>query len=335
MNEFSNLHHFGFVSPNSLWGLLVIPLLFLFAVVVRRRRSRYTVAFTSIDVLAGVVEERRPQWRRGIPLILLALALSTAVAAVARPRIRVIASDQSATIVLLVDVSGSMQATDVTPSRIAAAVASMHLFLDKLPASDKVGLVAFSDRTEIIDSPTTDRAAVGAGLDVLSPEAGTALGDGVAAAVKMIVSSLGAAGVHHQVGEFLPAAIVLESDGSQNRGKLTPFEAANLAKEAGIRIYGVALGTLGGEVTEGTGLLQQTIPVPPNPGTVALLARTSGGKAFSATTAGSLNSIYRGLGSTVGRHSEAKEITAWFELIAAILLVAGIGTARAWGSSLP
>ncbi len=330
-----NLHHFSFISPQYLWALVAIPALVAFTIIIRRRRSRYTVTFTSLDVLAGVVEHRRPQWWQGVPLILLMLALAVAATASARPSIRVTVADPTATIVLLVDVSGSMEATDVTPSRIAAAITAMHILVGKLPKSDKIGLVTFSDNTQVLDAPTTNRAALNSSIGALTPEAATALGDGVAAAVKLIVSSLAATGVHHQIGQYLPAAIVLESDGAQNRGSVTPFVAANEAKVAGIRIYGIALGTPGGEVTEGTGLLQQTIPVPPNPGAVALLARTTGGQAFTATTASSLNSIYRSLGSTVGRHDSLEEITGWFEVAAAMLLLAGVGAARAWGSSLP
>jgi Ca-activated chloride channel family protein len=293
------------------------------------------VTFTNLSVLAGVVEERR-SWRGGVPLILLALALALTAAAMAEPRVEIVTPEHNATVILLVDVSGSMAAGDVIPTRMTAAVNSMHLFLSKLPKTDKVGLVTFSNRTQIIDRPTTDHAAISSGLDVLSPEAGTALGDGVVASVHLLVSTLAAAGVRHKAGEYLPAAIVLESDGAQNRGNVTPFAAANLARAEGIRIYGVALGTPGGKVTEGSGLAEISIPVPPSPGTVALLARATGGQAASATNAGTLNSIYSNLSSSVGRHTEQLDkIASWFELAAALLLVAGVAFARAWGASLP
>ncbi len=168
-------------------------------------------------------------------------------------------------------------------------------------------------------APTTDRAAISAALDVLSPQAGTALGDGVAAAVKILVSNLAASGVYQNAGEFLPGAIVLESDGAQNRGTVTPFAAASVAKAAGVRIYGVALGTPLGTITQGAGLLKQTIPVPPDPGAVALLAHDSGGQAFAATDATSLNAIYRSLGLSIAHRKRDKDITSWFELAAAVL----------------
>lgn len=329
------LHHFSFGEPYWLFALLVVPLLVGFTIVVRRRRSRYTVAFTNLDMLEGVTVKRRSRWRRRIPLILLALALATAAAALARPRIQSTASNRGATIILLADVSGSMAATDVHPARIYAAVNAMHDFLDVLPKNDKVGLVTFSDKVEVLEAPTTNYAAIHSRLDVLAPEGGTALGAGVQAAVKIIVSTLAASGVHHTVGHYLPAAIVLESDGAQDRGAVTPFAAATLAKETGIRIYGVALGTRHGYVAEGTGIFARQIRALPSPGTVGLLASESGGRAFSATNADKLSQIYRHLGTSVGRHDQLTEITSWFELAAAILLIAGVGAARARGAALP
>ncbi len=334
MSDLWSLYHLSFTSPRYLLVLLVVPLLVLFAVIIRRRRARYTVAFTNMTTLAGAIAKRPTRWRRYVPLTLLALALAATGAALARPHISVTVSDRSATIILLVDVSGSMQAPDITPSRMDAAVAAMHDFVDKLPKNYKVGLVTFSESTSVVVAPTNDRAAISSGLDVLSPQAGTALGDGVAAAVKIAVSSLAASGVYQVAGEYLPAAIVLESDGAQTRGTLTPFAAASVAKAAGVRIYGVALGTPGGRITQGAGLLRQSIPVPPDPGTVAMLAHDSGGQAFAATDAESLNTTYRSLGSSIAHRSRQKDITSWFELAAAILLVAGVGTARAWGASL-
>lgn len=330
-----SLHHFSFAAPAYLVALILVPLLLVFAAVVRRRRATYTVSFTNLEMLAGVAAKRRSRWRRHLPLALLALAVAVAVAAVARPRVQSVASDRSATVVLLADVSGSMQATDVHPARIYAAVTAMHELVDRLPASDKVGLITFSDKVDVLHRPTVDHAAIHSSLDVLSPEGGTALGDGVEAAVKMVVSTLAASGVYHRFGQYLPAAIVLESDGAQDRGLVTPFSAAQFAKSAGVRIYGVALGTRHGYVTQGSGLLTRSIRVLPSPGTVALLARESGGLAFSATNAESLDTIYRNLGSSIGRRNAQTDIASWFELAAAILLVAAIGAARVRGAALP
>jgi Ca-activated chloride channel family protein len=329
------LHHFGFDSSRYLFALLVVPLLFLFAAIVRARRSRFAVAFTNLDLLAVATARRHTGWRRRVPVVVLALALATSAAALARPRVQLFASNRGSTIILLADVSGSMQATDVYPERIYAAIIAMRDLVAELPKNDKVGLITFSDKVEVLHAPTTDFAAIDSGLDVLSPEGGTALGVGVEAAVESAVSSLAAAGVHHTSGQYLPAAIVLESDGAQDRGTVTPLAAAELAKAAGVRIYGVALGTRQGYIAAGSGVLKEIYKVPPDPATVALLARESGGEAFSATSAGSLDTIYRNLGTSIGRHRQTTEISSWFELAAAILLVSGVGAARARGAALP
>jgi Ca-activated chloride channel homolog len=328
-------YHFGFSSSRYLLVLVIVPLLFLFTALVRARRSRYAVAFTNLDVLAVATSRRRAQWPRRVPLIVLAFALAASAVALARPRIDLVSSDRGSTIILLADVSGSMQATDVYPERIYAAIIAMRDLVDELPKNDKVGLITFSDKVEVLHAPTTDFAAIDSGLDVLSPEGGTALGTGVEAAVETVVSTLAAAGVHHTSGHYLPAAIVLESDGAQDRGTVTPLAAAELAKAAGVRIYGVALGTRNGFITAGSGVLKETFKVPPDPTTVGLLARESGGQAFSATSAASLNTIYRNLGTSIGRHRQTTEITSWFEIAAAILLVSGVGIARARGAALP
>jgi Ca-activated chloride channel family protein len=324
----------SFASPAFLFALLIVPLTIAFLVIMNRRRARYAISYTNLDVLASVVEERRA-WRRWVPVGLLVLALATAATAVARPRAHLTVPQQNATIVLLVDVSGSMRANDVKPSRLDAAVEAMQTFLTKLPKNVKVGLVAFSSTAEVLQTPTTDRVAIQNGLGYLSPEAGTALGDGVQAATRLVVRSLAAVGVHHEAGRFLPAAIVLESDGAQNRGTLTPQQAAEHAKAAGVRIYGVALGTPNGTVEFGFGLYQNKIPVPPDPATVNQISHVTAGVSYNAKTANRVIDVYRTLGSSIGRKTQLREISSWFVIAAAVLLVGAVGMSRAWSAPLP
>jgi Ca-activated chloride channel family protein len=330
-----SFHHFSFSAPEYLFILVVVPAVVLYLALMRRRRARYTVEFTNMGVLARSAPRRRPPWARRLPMILLLLALIFAAAAIARPQVEVTSSNRSASIVLLVDVSDSMQAFDIVPSRLQAAILAMHDFVQVAPVDDKIGLVTFSDNVNILATPTTNHSLVDSQLSALTPQGGTALGDGVVGAVKQLVASLSAAGVRHDPGHFLPAAIVLESDGAQNRGTISPFEAAQIAKAAGVRIYGVALGKRTGVIREGQGYYQLKIPVPPDPNVVALLANDSGGKSYSATSAAQLDSIYRNLGTTIGRNPEKSEITSWFEIVAAILVVAGVGLARRRAPALP
>lgn len=324
----------SFASPIFLLALLVVPVTFVFVVIVHRRRARYQISFTNLEVLATVVETKR-SLRRWVPLALLLLALATAATAVARPRARLHVTEENATVVLLVDVSGSMRANDVKPSRLDAAVIAMRTFLDKLPKKYKVGLVAFSSSAEVLQKPTTDRDAVDRGVSYLAPEAGTALGDGIALATKLVVDSLQKVGVEHEPGRFLPGAIVLESDGAQNRGTNTPIKAAQVAKSYGVRIYGVALGTPNGKVSFGFGVYKSSIPVPPDPATVRLVSRITGGRSFTAQNADRVVNVYRDLGSSLGRKVEVREITSWFAVVAAALLLGAVGLSRLWSAPLP
>lgn len=198
-------------------------------------------------------------------LIVLLLGLVFAAGAIARPRIKVSEPQSNATVILLVDVSGSMNSTDVKPTRLDAAVRAMSGFLDKLPSQFKVGLVAFSTELEPLVSPTTNRDLVKQAIGLLEPEAGTALGDGIAAALHILTSSLKDDGYVREPGKPVPGTIVLLSDGAQNRGVLQPVQAALLAKKDGIRIYPVSLGTPDGTVSYGVGAFVQRVRVPPRP----------------------------------------------------------------------
>ena len=204
-------------------------------------------------------------------------------------------------VVFLVDVSGSMRATDVRPTRLDAAVSAMQTFLADLPTSVEVGVVSFSTSAKVVVVPTRDRQAVLTGLTTLGPQAGTALGDGLAAAIKLTVTTLQREGIRRAPGHDLPAVIVLESDGAQNRGTVSPAQAAERAKADGLRVDGVALGTPGGSVQFGFGQSAISVPVPPDPQTVAQISQVTGGESFTAPTAARLVAIYRKLGSTIGR----------------------------------
>ena len=198
-------------------------------------------SFTNLDLLASVVEQRRRRWRSLVPLALFLLALAAASAAVARPRTTVQETSDRATVVLLVDVSGSMRANDVKPTRLLAAAHAMSLFAGKVPKKVKVGLISFSTGPDILVPPTTDRALLQEGIELLEPEGGTAIGDGLGVAVQVVRSAVG--DVKKTKDGKIPGAIVLLSDGAQTRGDLTPLQGADRAKRAGIRVFTVALGT--------------------------------------------------------------------------------------------
>ena len=259
------------------------------------------------------------------------VARPSAAVATARPSVRLSAPVDNATVVLLVDVSGSMQASDVEPTRRDAAASAMRTFIDHLPKHARVGLVQFSTEPEVLASPTTDHGFVRESLGYLAPEAGTAIGDGLAAAVKLVQRSLAERGVVHVPGRPVPAAIVLLSDGEQNQGFLQPLAGAALAQAAGIKVDTIALGTPHGALI----VLGQRQEVPPDPVTMRAIARATGGSTFAARDDRRLENIYSSLSNSVGRQSQRREIASWFAAGAALLLLGAIGLGRAWGSAIP
>ena len=190
-------------------------------------------------------------------------------------------------VTLVIDVSGSMQASDVRPTRLAAAVAAATGFVDQLPKSVEVGVVAFSDAANVVQLPTRNRRRVLGALQTLRPISGTALGTGLETGVQLTERDRG-------------GDVVLISDGSQNRGLTTPLQAADLARLAGIHVYAVALGTPGGTVSFGGGQYMAHIPVPPDPAVTTQIAGVTGGEAFVARDSTELgdafDSVQRKLG---------------------------------------
>jgi Ca-activated chloride channel family protein len=298
-----------------LLALLAVPALLAYLAVLRRRAARTAVVYTNVDLLAQVAEPRRA-WRRLVPLALLLLAVSTAAAALARPQVRLTSLQRHSTVVLLVDVSGSMNARDVEPTRLDAAVSAMRTFLDRLPSQVDVGLVQFSSEPEVIQRPTQDRELLRASLGYLLPDAGTAIGDGLAAAARLVHGS---------------GAIVLLSDGWQTHGTLTPLAGAARARAAGARVDTIALGTPSGQLLFYAG----RVNVPPDPALMRAIARATGGRSFTARTSAQLVGIYSHLGRTLARHSSTHAIGSWFAGAAAVLLLAALGFGRLFAPTLP
>ena len=245
---------------------------------------------------------------------------------------------------LLVDVSGSMRANDVKPTRLGAAQHAMYEFSRKVPKGVKIGLVSFSTGPDVLVSPTADRGSLQEGIDLLSPEAGTAIGDGLSVAVDVVKSAV--AGAARSKDGKVPGAIVLLSDGAQTRGVLTPMQGAALARNAGIRVFTVVLGTnhgtlgfgpfggygFGGGFGGGGG---RRFPVRPDPVTLAAIAQATDGRTFRATSASKVDSIYKQLGQSIAHHDASREISSWFTGLAALLLIGSLGAALVTGERLP
>jgi Ca-activated chloride channel homolog len=288
-------------------------------------------------VLASVVEERRP-WGRHLPAMLLLAAVAALLVALARPTVTVAAPQERATVVLLVDVSGSMRAEDVAPSRLEAARAAMHSFLDKVPKEIRVAVVAFSDGPEVVVPPTADRNLARAGIDLLAPGFGTAIGDGLARAVELAAGvgeegALGKAPLGAD-GKSL-AAVLLLSDGKQTRGELTPEDGAARAKQARVPVYSIVLGTDTGTIEVFRFGQTQTVNVPPDRETLRGIAETTGGEYFDAPDAERLTAVYERLGSRIGRANEQREVSVAFVAAGALLALGAIALATVRAPRLP
>jgi Ca-activated chloride channel family protein len=248
-----------------------------------------------------------------VPLTLAALAVAALIGALARPQVTVAVPAEQATIVLAMDHSGSMAATDVSPSRLLAARAAGEAFLAKVPKRVRVGAVVFDNRAEAVASPTTDRAAVKQALrEAMKPSGGTATGDALATSLEMLRAT----------GKKTPGAIVLLSDGKATHGR-DPLPVADEARKLKIPIYTVALGTPSGTLPNGE-------PVPPDTATLQAIAERSGGRASTAEQADALSAVYERLGSEVATKRVPREITGAFAGGAALLLLAGSGLSLRW-----
>jgi Ca-activated chloride channel family protein len=294
----------SFASPLVLLALLAIPVLALLYVRAERGRRAAAAAFAS-PALQASVAPRRPGWRRHAPLAAIALALAALIVAAARPERTVAVPIERASIMLVTDVSGSMKATDVKPNRLTAAKRAAADFVSSVPGKVNIGVMEYGTATRVLQSPTTDRAAVSSALRRLSVGGSTATGDAIAAAASALQRV--PAGI---AGKRPPAAIVLLSDGASDKGR-DPVAAAQAAGRLKIPVYTVALGTATGTVPgPAPGGGTRAIPVPPDPRALAQIARASGGETFTADTAGGLKAVYERLGSQLGHKKEKRQVTS-------------------------
>jgi Ca-activated chloride channel family protein len=325
----------SFAWPIALWGLLLVALLLVAYLLVQRRRKRYVVRFTNLSLLENVVAES-PRWRRHVPVALTLLALSALVVGVARPQVAHAVPRKEATVILTMDRSGSMTATDVSPNRMAAAREAAASFATGLPDSFKVGVVSFSDKADVNLPPTTDHAEAVRALGQLQAENGTALGDAIVRSLDLGLSELKVKKVTKDAGGQSPLVILVLSDGANTTGDYSPLQAAALAKKANVPVFTVALGTANGTIEgpDGFGGVR-LIRVPPDPETLKKVAAMTGGRFFEAADSNTLKSVYKAIGSQVGVQHTHSELTALFAAAGAGLLLLGSALSMLWFARLP
>jgi Ca-activated chloride channel family protein len=315
----------SFGAPLILLALLVVPALVAWYLTLQRNRGRAAAAFAA-PAMAASVAPRRPRWRRHVPLLAFALAVGVLVVAAARPQKTVAVPVEHAQIMLLTDVSGSMLATDVAPTRLVAVRRAAQKFVDQVPKQVNVGVMAFNQVPQVLQSPTQDRADLALALQRLKSSGGTATGAAIQTAVRVLQAAPA------QNGKKPPSAIVLLSDGVSTQG-VDPVQAAAAAKRLKVPIYTVALGTPSGTIqvprTDG-GAGTLTRHVPPDEAALRAIAQASGGRAYSAASANDLSTVYQRLGSQLGRKKVPREITAGFAGAGLALLALGSALSLRW-----
>lgn len=323
----------SFAWPFMLLSLALIPLLVLAYLLVQRRRVKYAMRFTNLDLLANVVD-RSPGWRRHLPPVFALAALAALLVALARPETTIAVPRDEASVVLAIDVSGSMMATDVPPTRLAAAKDAASRFVKGLPDRFGVGLVSFSTGATALAEPTDDRTAILDQIDGLEAHTGTAIGDAIASAVDLAPKDEDGKVATGKDGSAL-VSILLLSDGTSTQG-ISTDDAVGLAKDAGIAVNTIALGTDAGTVTVPNELGEpQTVSVAPDRETLEQIASETGGTYFDAPTEQDLNAVYEAVGSQVAWDKEKQEVTVAFAGAGAVLLLLASGLSALWFGRLP
>jgi Ca-activated chloride channel family protein len=307
----------SFLAPDRLWFLLLIPVLVgLYLWLVQRKRNRNkSLGRTMFDL----VIPRDRTWLRHLAVGLSILSLLTLTLAFAKPKDQVSVPRERATIVVTIDVSLSMEATDVAPNRIEAAKSAASAFVTSLPPKFNVALVSFAGTATTLVPPTLDRGAVTAAIEALQPQPSTAIGEGIYTSLTALLQM---PPDPTNPDAVVPARIVLLSDGKTQVGRASD-EAAQSARSQKVPIYTIAYGTADGYIEVGG----RREPVPVDRTELARVSKISGGEAYTATSAGQLKQVYEDIGSSVGKEKVDQEVTsryAGFGLGFAILAALGM-----------
>jgi len=296
-----------FLWRDALWLLVLVPVFIATYVILQRRRSQYALRYASVSLVKEAVG-RGPGWRRHLPPILFLIGLTIMIAAFARPAATVLLPSMQGTIVLAIDISGSMQAQDMKPSRLEAAKIAARAFIEKQPSGVRIGVVSFSDNAAIVQAPSNDREAILAAINRLTPQRGTAIGRGILTSVDAAFEdptnrptptpfSRGDALIPPEPtptptpmprGTYAPAIVVLLSDGESNVGP-PPLDIIEQVANRGVRVYTIGVGSAEGTVLNIQG---RSIRVRLDEETMKTIADKTDGEYFQATTETDLKTVY-------------------------------------------
>ena len=312
-----------FAAPLWLAALALVPAAVAASIQARRRARRYAVRFPAVTTLR-LAAGTGTSWQRRVPAAFALGAIAALALALARPHVSYSAAVNKAAVMLVSDESGSMAATDVQPTRLAAAERAADTLIGELPSTVRVGAIAFSSSPNAVQGPVANHGAARSIIDGQVANGATATGD----ALELALGLLRGGDPKHP-----PSAIVLLSDGAANAG-LDVSSVARQARADKISIYTVALGTPGGTLPNPEPFAPP-VPVPPDPQLMAQIAELSGGRTFNAQSADELSSIYTHLGSQLGTVTRRREVTAEFAIGGLVLLLLAAATSTRWSGRLP
>ncbi len=315
-----------FLSPGYLWLLFAVAALLGAYVLLQLRRKSYVARFSNVELL-GSVAPRRPGWRRHLTFALLLAGLAVLSVGVARPTAAVKVPRENATVMLDIDVSLSMEATDVLPSRIETAKNAGRNFVGLLPSRINLGLVSFGGQASLLVPPSLNRAAVKKAISGLRLQQSTAIGEAIFTslqAIQTFTTSTTAKG-----DKPPPARIVLLSDGTNTVGR-SVADAVAAAQKAHVQVSTIAFGTQNGTVT----IDGQTQRVPADDQTLQQIAELTGGTFHAAHSEQELSSVYKDIGSQIGYTTQHRDISWRFSLVGLLCLFAAGGTAMLWAGRL-
>jgi Ca-activated chloride channel family protein len=323
----------SFLAPAWLWLLAGVAVLVGVYVLTQRRKSGYAVRFTNLELLESVAP-RRPGWRRHTTAAVFVLAIAALVVALARPTRAEQVPVERASVVVAIDTSLSMEATDVSPTRLDAAQEAANALIDSLPDTINLGLVAFNGVAQITVPPTQDREEVRRAIDNLELGEATAIGEAIFTSLDAI--ELAPGGDEDTAGaeptEAIPATIVVMSDGETTVGR-PDIAATDAANEVGVPVSTIAFGTPDGTITvEGE---PAPIPVQVDEASLQAIADATGGAFFTAATMTELSDAFTDIGSRVGTETEQREITTWFVGLGVVLLMLTAVLSLLWFARLP
>jgi len=315
-----------FQSPLWLLALLVVAALVVFYVILQLRRKAYAARFTNVALLGSIVP-KRPGWRRHVAFGIVALGLATLVVSLATPSTKVRVPRERATVVMAVDVSLSMKATDIQPDRFRAMQSAAKDFVDVLPSRINLGLVSFAGTATTLVPPTTDRGQVANAIDHLQLAESTAIGEAIFTSLQAIENFQST--VESGDSKPPPARIVLLSDGTNTVGR-PDTQAVDAAKAAGVPVSTIAFGTDYGTLN----LDGETVPVPVDRAELQSIADATGGSFHTAATATELKQVYADLGSQIGYTTEPKDVSYRFVRVGVLLALIGASLSLLWTNRL-